>query len=206
MGSEQAGQHNAIWYTLIESIRRRKLNPRAYLVWLFEELPTIKVNKNTFAQYTPSAYAQTLKKHPLKQKHHKRRRLTTYDIYDYDVLGKTLTFKFIYIQKINMELFNSLHYSFLFCLPLRPRSTIYVYYKTISVCFSVKKFLLKSQSNQNNITGRYFCYYNRFKKTAYLEFFKTERAIFLNGCLFNIFIACKIDGRVWCVPRVGTLC
>jgi transposase len=61
MGSAEAGQTNAIWFTLIESCRRRRLNPRAYLVWLFEELPTIKVSKGTFSHYTPKAYAQKLK-------------------------------------------------------------------------------------------------------------------------------------------------
>ena len=60
MGSADAGQTNAIWYTLIESCRRRKLNPRDYLVWLFEELPTVKVKKGTFSQYTPKAYAEKL--------------------------------------------------------------------------------------------------------------------------------------------------
>lgn len=61
MGSEAAGQSNAIWYTLIESCRRRKIDPWKYLVWIFEELPKIKVSKDTFANYTPQAYAQHLK-------------------------------------------------------------------------------------------------------------------------------------------------
>ena len=58
MGSETAGQTNAIWYTLIESCRRRKVDPWKYLVWLFEELPTVKVQKDTFAKYTPRAYTE----------------------------------------------------------------------------------------------------------------------------------------------------
>ena len=62
MGSESAGQINAIWYSLIESVRRRQLNPRDYLVWLFEELPKIQVTKGTFAQYTPRAYAEKMKR------------------------------------------------------------------------------------------------------------------------------------------------
>jgi len=61
MGSEQAGQTNAIWYSLIESCRRRQLDPWAYLVWIFEELPKEKVSKDTFANYTPAAYAQKIK-------------------------------------------------------------------------------------------------------------------------------------------------
>lgn len=61
MGSETAGQINAIWYTLIESCRRRQIDPWAYLVWIFEELPKVKVNKETFAQYTPKAYAKALR-------------------------------------------------------------------------------------------------------------------------------------------------
>jgi len=60
MGSERAGQTNAIWFTLIESCRRR-LDPWKYFVWLFEELPRIKVTKNTFAAYTPAAYEMELK-------------------------------------------------------------------------------------------------------------------------------------------------
>ncbi|MFC4992517.1 IS66 family transposase [Rubritalea tangerina] len=58
MGSHDAAQTNAIWYTLIESARRRKVDPWHYLVWLFTELPKIKVTKDTFAQYTPEAYAR----------------------------------------------------------------------------------------------------------------------------------------------------
>ena len=62
MGSEYAGQTNAIWYTLIESCRRRKVDPWKYLVWIFTQLPKVKVQKNTFAQHTPEAYAKTLRK------------------------------------------------------------------------------------------------------------------------------------------------
>ena len=60
MGSESAGQSNAIWYTLIESCRRRKVDPWAYLVWIFTELPSVKVKADTFGQYTPEAYAAHL--------------------------------------------------------------------------------------------------------------------------------------------------
>lgn len=61
MGSEQSGQSNAIWYTLIESCRRRQLDPWRYLVWIFEELPKLKVKRDTFAGYTPEAYARHLR-------------------------------------------------------------------------------------------------------------------------------------------------
>lgn len=62
MGSEAAGQTNAIWYTLIESCRRRKVDPWKYLVWIFEELPKAKVTAETFVSHTPKAYAKSLKK------------------------------------------------------------------------------------------------------------------------------------------------
>jgi transposase len=62
MGSETAGQTNAIWYTLIESCRRRKIDPWKYLVWIFEELPAVKVTASTFEQYTPEAYASRMRK------------------------------------------------------------------------------------------------------------------------------------------------
>ena len=61
MGSEEAGQTNAIWYTLIESTRRRQLDPWRYLVWIFEELPKVKVTRHTFASHTPAAYAKLLR-------------------------------------------------------------------------------------------------------------------------------------------------
>jgi hypothetical protein len=61
MGSEEAGQSNAIWYTLIESCRRRKIDPWKYLVWIFEELPKVKVTAGTFASYTPKAYTDKLR-------------------------------------------------------------------------------------------------------------------------------------------------
>jgi transposase len=67
MGSETAGQTNAIWYTLIESCRRRKVDPWKYLVWIFEELPKVKVTAGTFASYTPKAYAKSLSKPRLKK-------------------------------------------------------------------------------------------------------------------------------------------
>jgi transposase len=62
MGSETAGQTNAIWYTLIESSRRRRVDPWKYLVWIFEELPRVKVTAQTFTNYTPKAYAERMRK------------------------------------------------------------------------------------------------------------------------------------------------
>ena len=47
---------------LIESCRRRKVDPWKYLVWIFEELPAVKVTGETFARYTPKAYAKSLGK------------------------------------------------------------------------------------------------------------------------------------------------
>ena len=61
MGSEEAGQSNAIWFTVIETCHRRKIDPWKYLVWIFEELPKIKVTAETFASYTPAAYAEKLR-------------------------------------------------------------------------------------------------------------------------------------------------
>lgn len=61
MGSEEAGQSNAIWYTLIESCRRRRIDPWKYLVWIFEELPKVKVTTDTFSLHTPAAYAEKLR-------------------------------------------------------------------------------------------------------------------------------------------------
>lgn len=61
MGSKSAGQINAIWYTLIESCRRRGIDAWKYLVWIFEELPRETVTADTFANYTPSAYAANLR-------------------------------------------------------------------------------------------------------------------------------------------------
>ncbi len=62
MGSVEAGQSNAIWYTLIESCRRRKVDPWKYLVWIFEELPKTKVTAESFGTHTPKAYAKSLRK------------------------------------------------------------------------------------------------------------------------------------------------
>ena len=67
LGNEESGQKCAIWYTLIESCRRRRVDPWKYLVWIFEELPKVKVTAGTFASYTPKAYAKSLSKPRLKK-------------------------------------------------------------------------------------------------------------------------------------------
>ena len=68
MGSAAAGQNNAIWYTLIESCRRRQLDPWKYLVWILEALPQEKVKADTFARYTPAAYADKIANEQRAQK------------------------------------------------------------------------------------------------------------------------------------------
>ena len=76
MGSERAEQSNAIWYTLIESCRRRRLDPWNYLVWLFEELSKTKIIADTFASHPPEPTPRNLKTNPAplrKQRNHKRR-------------------------------------------------------------------------------------------------------------------------------------
>ena len=35
---------------------------RKYLVWIFEELPRVKVTAQTFTNYTPKAYAERMRK------------------------------------------------------------------------------------------------------------------------------------------------
>ncbi|MFN4804688.1 MAG: hypothetical protein ACK56K_13020 [Akkermansiaceae bacterium] len=51
----------------MESCRRRKVDPWKYLVWIFEELPKVKVTAGTFSSYTPKAYAKNLSKPRLKK-------------------------------------------------------------------------------------------------------------------------------------------
>jgi hypothetical protein len=47
---------------LIESCRRRRVDPWKYLVWIFEELPCVKVTADTFEKYTPAAYVASMRK------------------------------------------------------------------------------------------------------------------------------------------------
>jgi len=56
-----------LFYTLIESCRRRRVDSWKYLVWIFEELPKIKVTAGTFSCYIPKAYAKSLSKPRLKK-------------------------------------------------------------------------------------------------------------------------------------------
>jgi transposase len=60
IGNVAAGQRAAILYSILGSCLRRDLNPRAYLTWLFERLPT--ATNQTIAQLTPAAYAEFLVK------------------------------------------------------------------------------------------------------------------------------------------------
>ncbi len=45
-----------------------KIDPWKYLVWIFEELPRVKVKADTFSNYTPAAYAKSMR----KERHKKR--------------------------------------------------------------------------------------------------------------------------------------
>ena len=61
MGEAGAGQRGAIIYTLIESCRRRRIDPYAYLRDVLTRLPTMK---NThIAEVTPAAWAKASQKH-----------------------------------------------------------------------------------------------------------------------------------------------
>lgn len=61
MGSASAGKTNAIWYSVVESCRRPKIDPWKYLVWIFTELPKLKVTATTFQDHTPEAYSNKLR-------------------------------------------------------------------------------------------------------------------------------------------------
>jgi transposase len=58
IGAPEAGWRAATFYSLLGSCLRRGINPRHYLCWLFERLPS--ATNQTVAQLTPSAYAATL--------------------------------------------------------------------------------------------------------------------------------------------------
>lgn len=60
IGSVNAGQRSAILYSILGSCLRLGLNPRDYLTWLFEHLPT--ATNQTIATLTPRAYAERLAK------------------------------------------------------------------------------------------------------------------------------------------------
>lgn len=56
IGAVGAGSRAAAFYSILGSCLRRGLNPRAYLHWLFERLPT--ATNQTWGKLTPGAYAQ----------------------------------------------------------------------------------------------------------------------------------------------------
>jgi len=55
IGDVRAGQRTATLYSLLGSCLRRKINPRAYLTWLFDRLP--QATNLTVHTLTPAAYA-----------------------------------------------------------------------------------------------------------------------------------------------------
>jgi len=65
MGQAGAGQRGAIIYTLIESCRRRKIDPYAYLRDVLTRLPMLK--NTQIPEVTPAAWAKASKK-PAKKK------------------------------------------------------------------------------------------------------------------------------------------
>src|SRR6185369_14281732 len=60
VGEAGAGQRGAIIYTIIESCRRRKLDPYAYLRDLLTRLPHL--TNRQIPEVTPAAWAKALKK------------------------------------------------------------------------------------------------------------------------------------------------
>jgi transposase len=58
IGAPEAGGKSATIYSLLGSCLRRGLNPREYMCWLFERLPT--ATNHTVHELTPAAYAATL--------------------------------------------------------------------------------------------------------------------------------------------------
>ena len=59
IGEAGAGQRGAIIYTLIQSCRRRSIDPYAYLREILTRLPTLK--NNQISEVTPAAWAKSLK-------------------------------------------------------------------------------------------------------------------------------------------------
>jgi transposase len=59
IGEAGAGHRGAIIYTIIESCRRRSIDPYAYLRDLLTHLPTLK--NNQISEVTPAAWAKSLK-------------------------------------------------------------------------------------------------------------------------------------------------
>ena len=56
MGEAGAGQRGAIIYTLIESCRKRAIDPYAYLKDVLTRLPTLKITQ--IAEITPAAWVK----------------------------------------------------------------------------------------------------------------------------------------------------
>ena len=56
IGEEEAGQRSAILYTVIESCRRREIDPYAYLRDVFTRLP--RMTTRQLAEVTPEAWAK----------------------------------------------------------------------------------------------------------------------------------------------------
>ena len=56
IGEEAAGQRSAILYTVIESCRRREIDPYAYLRAIFTRLP--RMTTRQWAEVTPAAWAR----------------------------------------------------------------------------------------------------------------------------------------------------
>ena len=56
-GSAEAGQRGAILYTIVESCRRRGIDPLAYLSDVLTRLPSMKISE--VKNITPSAWAKT---------------------------------------------------------------------------------------------------------------------------------------------------
>jgi hypothetical protein len=62
IGEAGAGQRGAIIYTLIESCRKRSVDPYAYLKDILTRLPTLK--NTQIAEITPGAWAKARKQKP----------------------------------------------------------------------------------------------------------------------------------------------
>lgn len=56
MGEAGAGQRGAVIYTVIESCRRRRIDPYAYLLDVFTKLPTLKIHQ--IKDFTPEKWAK----------------------------------------------------------------------------------------------------------------------------------------------------
>lgn len=55
VGNEDTGWRSAVIYTLIENVRREKLDPFAYLQWVFEKIPQM-TNRDDLRSILPKAW------------------------------------------------------------------------------------------------------------------------------------------------------